>query len=195
MRLASLGLRIGVIPLAIAAGSCSDPVPQTARGAWTVSWNDPGVDCNVAGHNTKVGDVDDSHKNTVVIDGEAGAEVQCSVTGSGTFTVDAHARLSGPLRYLQISIPGIAPGTTVDKAAKGTVAYANSTQPGTAGETYVSPQDNACEFYFANGNQTVDAGKIWVTFTCPAMVNGSDTCAITRGYALFEDCDDGSEDD
>src|SRR5262249_31752776 len=132
-------------------------------------------------------------KNTVVVDGEGGANVSCSVTGSGSFNVSAEARQNtAPLRVLSISIPSIAPGVSKTQPVAGTVSFADSD---TAGNAYVSDSTAPCNFYFVNSQQTVAAGRVWVSFNCPTVLNGADKCAIGESYALFEDCEGGAEEE
>ncbi len=180
MRFFAFALVAAAIPV-LAAG-CSDPVPETADAAWYVSTTQTST-CKIAGHQTSLGEVNATQKISVVTDGVMGNSVSCSVTGSGTFAVDATAANTTQGVQLQIFIPAITPSATKDNPAKGSVSYLS---PKTA-TTYAG---GSCDFFFINKPETVAAGKIWVAFTCDEITAGSamSTCAIVEGYALFESC-------
>jgi hypothetical protein len=163
--------------------SCSDPVPPTPRGAWTVSFIDPGIECQHAGHNAQVGEVTDRTKQTLLSNGQDDAEVECIVSGSGSFKVDASAYQSSKL--LKIVVPSLTSAATIDAPAKGTVAFAS---PNTV-KSYVSPS-NSCDFYFVEGSgEGVGEGKVWVAFKCEEIrLANESVCEIQQGYAIFENC-------
>lgn len=184
MRLAALAL-LPLPALAFAAG-CSDPVPPSPNAAWSVSFIDPGLDCAIKGHNEQVGQVDSHKKPTVVTDGIDGAEVQCTVKGDGTYSVDGRARHKG--RALSVKIASISSSATEEAPAAGIVSYSSAN---TAGDPYVSPPDTPCQFYFVKGsNEGVAKGKVWAAFKCPLVESEGSLCEITQGYVLFENCSD-----
>jgi hypothetical protein len=184
MRLALLAFPV----LALAALSgCSDPVPPTPQGAFSVSFSQPGAGCSIGSHNAAVGLVDDKNRTTIVVDGNDGADISCSVVGgtSGPFKVDA--QLVKEPNGLIIAIPSLSPKATKDAPSTGTVGFLSDR---TAGKTYTSPTDTPCNFYFVpSTNEGVAAGKVWLAFNCPTLVSPPDQgCAISQGYAIFENC-------
>jgi hypothetical protein len=185
MRFFALAFVAAAIPV-LAAG-CSDPVPQTADGAWYVSTQQT-AGCKIAGHQSQIGQVNDKQKLAVVTDGIDNNTVDCTVSGTGTFAVDATLSNFTNGLSLQINIPAITPKATKDNPAKGAVAYLS---PKTAA-TYTGAN---CDFYFADPVETVASGKIWVAFSCDDISDTSamSTCAIVQGYAIFESCLTGTE--
>lgn len=189
MTLARLGFGLlpvlGLLPL-IGAG-CSDPVPPTPRGAWSVSFISPNANCPVSGHNAKVGDVTDHTKERVIVDGEDNVSVDCTVSGSGSFNVSANAIDNANGLAFTMAVEGISPSATLDKPATGGVSFSS---PTTGGEPAQSNSMDPCIFYFIpDSGEGIDAGKIWVAFQCPSMQLDMGTCAIQQGYAIFENCE------
>jgi hypothetical protein len=189
MRFARIALALLVPPALFVQGvGCSDPVPAIPRGAYVVSLSDfPAIDCEIVGHNGEVGDVADSTKNKLYNDAEEGAQVSCEVSGEGNFRVTGSIFLNG--NYLEIVVPGIAAGTGTAAPAIGSVAYASLE---TGGQAYSSDQ---CQFWFANEQQGVAAGKFWAGFKCDTVVSEMSTCKISQGYVIFENCGTGVEED
>lgn len=182
MRLPLLASALALGSLAFVTG-CSEPVPPTPQGAWSVDFTqtDPTM-CLIAGHNSGVGAVSADARDKVEIDGLDGASITCEVNGAGPFSASGQASQNG--RNLSILIASISPTTRKDAPVKGGVSYASEK---TAGEPYSSSGD--CDFWFDEGtNQSVAAGKIWVAFACPLVVNSTDKCGISQGYAIFENC-------
>ncbi|MCC6555235.1 MAG: hypothetical protein IT372_19910 [Polyangiaceae bacterium] len=189
MRLARLGFVpvLGLAPLL--SFGCSDPVPATPRGAWVVSFESPSFEsCPITSHNATMGEVSDSQRKTVLVDGEGGATVQCSVSGSGSFSVTAFAASTETQVGFSMAIKGISSSATLDAPATGSISFSS---PTTSGEAVSSLTENPCIFYFVpNTQEGVAEGKIWVAFQCPAMrIDTADGCRIKQGYAVFENCD------
>ena len=187
-RLARLGITpiLGLTPLL--GFGCSDPVPATPKGAWSISFESPGATCPVNGHNAVMGDVTDRTKKSVLVDGEGGASVDCRVSGSGSFTVSASASDVEKSVGMTLVINSISPGATVDEPATGGISFSS---PTTGGEPAVSANDMPCIFYFVpDSGEGVAEGKIWVAFQCDKMIlDQSDGCRIKQGYAIFENCE------
>lgn len=176
-------------PFAIALlAACSDPVPPTPQGAWTVTFISPGPECSIMGHNMLMGSVTSDKKEKVYFDGEVDneigtASVECSVIGTNTFRVDAKATIGG--RGLQFIIDSISKAATEENPVPGRLSYA-SEKTATA---FQSPTDSPCQFYFTDKtNEGVAAGRIWVAFKCPQITGQMSTCEIQQGYAIFENC-------
>jgi hypothetical protein len=189
MRFARIALALLVPPaLFMQSFGCSDPVPPIPRGAYTVSLVDfPVTDCMIVGHTSQVGIVTDSMKSQLFNNAEDGAEVKCEVTGEGSFRATGSIFKGG--NYFEMVIPGIAPGTGEMAPAKGSVAFASLQ---TSGQAYSS---DACDFWFANEQQGVAAGKFWAGFKCDSVLNEMSTCRVQQGYVIFENCGTGTEED
>jgi len=57
----------------------------------------------------------------------------------------------------------------------------------TAGDAFSSPE---CNFFFKEGTgEGVTAGKIWVSFECPSVVESTRTCGLSESHILLENCD------
>jgi hypothetical protein len=193
MRLARLGFAALALASTLglfAAAGCSSPVPPTPKGAWVATISRPSSACSINQHNTQVGVVGKSTRGDEVTDALDGASVTCEVTGSGTFKVSASASQAG--KSLSISIGSIGKGATVDSPATGSLSYSS---PNTAGNGYVSPAATPCKFWFEpKTGQDIAAGKVWLSFSCEAIRDdGHDsTCSLPSGFAIFENCSDGS---
>lgn len=194
--------RVRLVSLALAAScgvfcvlptvGCSSPVPPTSKGAWLVTFSS-GLQtskCAVNQHNATVGQIDKSQRGDEVTDALDGASVSCTVQGSGPYKVQASASQSG--KSLSFSIAAIDKSATAAKPATGNLSYSS---PNTAGNGYVNASDTPCKFWFESGTgEDVSAGKVWLAFSCDAVRDdGHDsTCAIKSGYAIFENCSDGT---
>lgn len=179
-----------ILAIGALAPACSDPVPPTPRGAWSVSFVDsPPIECSVQGHNASLGKVADTDRanSTLVTHGESGAEIACSVIGSSSFNIDASAYLSGSI--LQMVVRGITSSASPDNPVKGSIGFASPTTV----KTYSS---NDCNFYFVPGSgEGIGPGKVWLAFDCPSISAEASTCEIKQGYAIFENCDTGESDE
>lgn len=182
MRLSVLGfLGVGLVLLS----GCSDPVPPTPRGAWTVSFADTGIECQHGGHNAKVGDVGPSTKNAVVVDGTEGANVDCRVSPKGSgFFVDASLQQSD--KFLTILIDGISTAATETAPVKGGIGYSSANTV----DTYTTTTMDKCDYYFVPSAQGIAAGRVWVSFKCPRLEAEGSFCSIQQGYAIFENCEE-----
>jgi len=190
MSLARLGFVpvLGLFPLF--AFGCSDPVPPLPRGAISLHYNSPSFQkCALNSHYAKIGSISEASFDKVVVDGEGGAAIDCSVTGNGPFAVSASASgtTEGKSYSFSMTIGSIRGSATEMEPATGSVAY-SSTQ--TSLEVSSSASDEPCIFYFnADAGQTIATGKIWVTFQCPKMLLDTKVCEIDTGYAVFENCE------
>jgi hypothetical protein len=122
----------------------------------------------------------------LVVDGEEGAAVSCSVVPSGDKLEASGAIEQGPLAF---SFGGL---ITDGTSAVGEVTFRD---PAT-GVRYASPAASPCVFQFApNTDQGVSAGWIWVQFDCSALVSEADpaaSCSSRYGYVLLENCAGGA---
>jgi hypothetical protein len=180
MRLSPLGfIPVGFLLFA----SCSDPVPPTPRGAFSVSFVDSGMECSHAGHNTVIGMVGPSNKEVVVVDGTADTDIKCSVTPvAGGFSVEATASQND--KSLTILIDKIAATATEMAPTPGSISYVSAKTV----DAYSNSTGFPCQFYFIPSNQGIEAGRVWVSFKCPMVEADGSTCEISQGYAIFENC-------
>ncbi len=172
----------GIFAIATGSWGCSDPVPPTPQGAYQVTFSSPSSTCGIQGHNAKVGYIDGLERSSVVVDGD-GASVSCTVSGSGTFAVEA--QITKDADNLQIAVPAITSAATPMNPVKGRVAFASPTTV----SNYVADKNHECNFYFLPGSKEgVGAGKIWVAFQCPEVVAQDSTCRLLESYVLLENC-------
>ena len=172
----------------VAVAGCGDPVAPPPQAAYFVSFLHPGVDCEIASHQMKLGDVSAMDRKAVVADGYGGADISCTVSGSGAFKVSDTTALDKG-RSLTLDIPSISKNAKQATPARGFVAYASEKTV----DTYTPDPMTPCNFFFADGSaEGVAAGKIWVQFDCPVVIAEASTCAM-NGTALFENCATGTE--
>ncbi|EYF01829.1 hypothetical protein [Chondromyces apiculatus] len=183
---------LGVLSLLVCG--CSDPVPPTPRGGFDVNWVDsPVEECPIRSHRAQVGSPTATDPGTKLVDGEEGAEIECSVTGAGPFKVSASAVQGANI--LRLNIPSISPSASQAAPASGSVNFRSAEL--TSGSVS-SDSTVPCTFWFPDGrseDQRVTGGKIWVAFECSRMLTPpmNNPCKISESYALFENCDTGEE--
>lgn len=173
---------------ALVSGACSDPVPLIPRGAWFLVFQDTGVDCNVATHEGKVGEVGSSGEIEYKSDGTDEAEVECTVEPSGgAFAVSGRVSFKG--QYFSVAVGSLKADATLDAPSTGTVEL----QTVTSTDVY---QSSECIVYFNDNGQTVESGRVWASFQCPSVEGGAgDTCEVQQGFFAFENCIGGETED
>ena len=167
---------------AIAALGCSDPVPLIPRGAWSLTFQDTGSDCNVSNHPANVGTVGSDGEVEYKSNGTDNAEVECTVEPSGgAFAVSATVRFGG--QYLSMNVPKLKSSATLEEPSTGSLEFAT----GKSVSIYGSDE---CIFYFVKDNgQEISEGRVWGSFQCPAVSGEQgDVCAVQQGYFAFENC-------
>jgi hypothetical protein len=170
------------LALATLAG-CSSSPPPSPDGAFSVTTtqDDPEM-CMIAGNTASVGDITPQNRLMVVTDGTNGTKVDCSVSGMGTFAVNATLDdTPNTDSYLQIVIPAITTGATESAPVTGNGSFSATFTAG-------NPLAGTCNFWFTPP-ETVAEGKVWVSFSCPGLVGAAGTCPLTVGTAIFENCD------
>jgi hypothetical protein len=195
-----VALAVGVlVPLA----GCSEAVPPPSEGAWWAQFVTGGqcaIGTPVAA--TQVGDmtkaecadktapVDQAQHCGMAMDGKNGVRTYCAVQQQGaTFRLEGYAAQGANL--LQFTVPSITTAATAQAPAHGMVTYTSSQVV----QTYLSPDSEPCDFYFnaAQASQLAP-GRMWVTFTCPAVQSSSTSqpsvCAIDLGVVAFQNCDE-----
>ena len=193
MRFARLVVPATVV-MSVSGLGCSDPVPPTAQGAYAVTFVDTGKDCDQSGHNIVLGEVTPDSKDRLVKNGDEGSQISCDVTGNGTFNVNARA--SQGAAFLSVNVSGLKSkvngGPTEDAPAPGNVSFASAN---TAGNVY-GTQETPCDFWFyEDSNEDVDAGRVWMAFSCSAIVSAGSTCQLSTSYVIFENCTGAAEED
>lgn len=173
---------------ALGSGACSDPVPLIPRGAWAITFQDPGADCNVTGHNAAVPveeSVSSSGEIEYVADGTEEADVECTVEPSGgSFSFRGRLRYKG--QYLSLTSSDLSATATLDEPSTGSIEL----QTVQSTRIYRSSE---CIFYFNDNGQTIESGRVWGSFQCPAITGGAgDVCAVQQGFFAFENCIGGS---
>jgi hypothetical protein len=194
MRFAILAHASVIALTSVGLTACDDPVPPTAQGAWSVSFQAQDLmpaQCGVAGHNSIIGSVTDHTKEKLIANGtsEAGptesSDLECSVVGKDKF--DVFAKMTQQDRGLSIKINGITAAATEMSPAQGTASYSSAM----TAVPYTSPATTPCSFYFIpNTGEGIAPGRIWVAFKCPAVEDSStgSKCQIKQGFAIFENC-------
>ncbi|MBI4702190.1 MAG: hypothetical protein HY744_13765 [Deltaproteobacteria bacterium] len=177
-----------LLALPLAAG-CSEDVPPAAFGAWSVMFTAPGG-CKVKPHNRSLGILTDAKVDMKFRDGDNGAEILCTVTGAGPFSVQGRAS-QGPLD-LEVVIDSL-PDAATAKAGNPALGSVSYLSPETV-KMFRSPADKPCKFYFSKAPpQLVQPGYVWLEFKCDTVENREQSepniCAITKGWLYFELCE------
>lgn len=185
--------------IALGAAACSDPVPPPAQGAFWAhvqSLSPPIADkaCPVTDLAYDVPTVDtqlippetldqDTYKHHL-IDGQDGATVRCSVSGSSTFTFSGRVSLGG--RALDI-----ASGTLgANKMGTARITVTKTDQPGFS-HSLTSPSANCTinAAAAADNKFQVKAGSIWASFSCASVEAAPTDACRSTGFFVFENCD------
>jgi hypothetical protein len=168
------------------SGSSSGTVTTAAPdGAWVVNMT-AGAGCTVAVNTRMLGQVDNQMVAQRVVDQMAvtggTAHVQCTVAPAGAgFHVTGVATVGG--NSLQINVPTIAMSASKASPAVGSIDY-------TSDATMTLYNSTMCDFFF-DGNESIGAGKAWLSFTCAAVTNHTQppsACPILESYVVFENC-------
>ena len=157
------------VPLLAALG-CSDPVPRPAQGNVTVSIQKPtsgALNCPVPGKTYAVGNPkgpSPTNYGDRLIDGEHGATIKCSVTGSGPFSFSGTIKGS-TAQSDQVTVTLTNGVINADKlTGTATVAVYTNDLAG----SFVS-MAGACTVNVVPPN--VKPGSIWATLECPLVSN------------------------
>src|SRR4051812_18272959 len=181
------------VPLLAALG-CSDPVPRPAQGNMTLSIGDPtGAKCPASAKTYQVGNPTAPSITAVpnedgdrLIDGEKGASIKCSVTGSGPYNFSATIKaLSSESDKVTLTVTnGI---INADKATGSATVAVNT--PQLSGNSFVS-EPGACVVSVVN--QNVKAGSLWASVSCAKVTLAStgQSCAVgmTTNF-IVENCE------
>jgi hypothetical protein len=179
------GFSGGFLLTALALVSCGDPVPPPAEGTASISIGTPtapdaGWNCtSIPIHTTVIGKAapDTASQGETSIDGKDGADIECSVTGEGTYSFSG--KLKQGTSIFTVSGQASAGGTSTGSAS----LYDLQT-------TFPIASDPAQPCTFTT--HQVEAGAIWASFTCPKVVNPNQIglwCGA-RGTFVFKSCSD-----
>ena len=188
MRFAHLAaLGSSAILLSSAITGCSDTTPAPEKGGYDVEFAHLPA-CNPPAHNAAVGTgtgtLSSTDPNAVATDGTDEASIDCTVSGSGTFSVDASALQKG--NVLHVIIDSISTKNTTNNPAKGSASFAS---PSTSGTSYANPANKPCTFWLEDGTkETVDTGRIWASFACEEVDSGMSMCGLSNGVIVFYNC-------
>jgi hypothetical protein len=179
---ARLGWSFLAIPVLATIG-CSSAVPLPNRGALILSIN--GAMCPEPAKTYEVAGPADTMPNNVVIDGQSGAAVSCSVTGNGpyTFSGSFHGLTSDGFPVTvsftdgQVGADKMSGTATVDVLTTdlgSTSAFASAA--------------GACDIEVINSQ--IKPGSIWATFSCAAVsLPPENVCQVAATSTIvFEDC-------
>jgi len=182
--------RAAVAGLLLALSGCSDPEPQRstgplADGAFKVVFGTAmGGGCIIKPHVAQVGEVTENKIGSLLTSGQQGAEVSCSVLGSGgEFSAEVSIFDSGD--SLTVDLPKLTLSATEADPASGSVVLvtAQTVKP------YTSPPAEPCAFFFT-GKEEVAAGRLWVSFSCPLLENAStgSSCGLGASVLAVQNC-------
>jgi hypothetical protein len=185
MRLAHIAaLGSSAILFSTAIAGCNDSTPAPEKGGYDVEFG-LGNSCPIQPHNGAVGTVSATDPSGVIAASDS-VIIDCTVAGTGTFSVDAAAQSMS--NSLHVIIPAISTKNTVDNPANGSASFAS---PNTAANQFANPSNKPCKFWF-DGKQTVGEGKIWASFFCEEVDQGMNQCSLSSvngpGVFVFENC-------
>ncbi|MEO6598241.1 MAG: hypothetical protein ABIQ16_00100 [Polyangiaceae bacterium] len=176
------------VPLLAVLG-CSDPVPLPAQGAISLSVRLPtsvnGSTCPDSGTTYYVGDAL-TPPNAVLVDGDKGAHISCSVKGSGggiafSGSLAANTTQGDPYPITVTFSDGV-----VDASGNGTASIGVYTPKLSA--TYTSTA--ACTVKVLGSPLQVKPGSIWASFSCPSITAPpAGLCEVGPSVVVFQNCD------
>ena len=177
------------VPLLAALG-CSDPVPRPPQANMTLSITDAtGIKCPASAKTYQVGNPkppvppEDGDR---LIDGEKGASIKCSVTGSGPYNFSATIKaLSSESDKVTLTATN---GVINADKETGSATIAVNT-PQLSGNSFVS-DPGACVVTVVS--QNVKPGSLWASVSCAKvnLASTGQTCAVamTTNF-IIENCE------
>ena len=176
--------RVLAVGIALAAISCSDPVPPAYKAGLRVNITGSGA-CPTNAATRTIGepgpDAAGAGKGVPIFDGEKGIKTNCTVAGGPQFNVATSITGNGITFNLSGSVSSAGPGTatiglyTADLAEQFTSA---------AGACTVSAVQTGPNLF------QVKPGAMWATFDCPSIKGSlaTQTCRL-QGEVVIENCD------
>ncbi len=186
--------------LAFGSSACTDAADPLPQGGVHFTTRAPGnapsgTTCPSSGDTAGIGTEPPSTNPDInpdpgerVIDGQGNAQVSCEVSGTRSFKVEGE--LIGPNKSPFASSQGeinfSISGDVVEEST-GTAdiqLFTQDTGP------LVSDLNKPCTVRVDKEPLIVDEGKIWATFSCPAMINPGtpQTFCSTTGVVVLENC-------
>jgi hypothetical protein len=178
----------GVIALALLG--CSDggdatPAgggPSARGGVYVTLAPTASGSCPSQGHSKSIGVVPPSFTSPgeTIGDGEAGASVACSVTGSTTFSLSARIAQAGT----ELTLTGEAPGRGI---GSGLVEYTDDV----IGIQLSSPESMPCTIQTHDEPMQASPGSVFAQLSCSILGGTSSECSLA-GTFVFDGCAGGS---
>lgn len=191
--LQSLAAAVIVVGGAAAYAGCSQPPPIVPKGAIFLRFVDDKVECNIVGHDSCIGDVDDSIASELVLDDEVPKSAACT-NGDKSAAVNVSCSVvpadNGYAVELGISqgdkffdvLATIDPEATDTSPSKGTFSYKSVI-------TSNFYQSTECEFFLTE-KQYIEPGKLYISARCPHLLGPMNTdCSASAIYMAFESCE------
>jgi hypothetical protein len=176
--------RVLALGVALAALSCSDPVPPAYKAGLTVNITGTGA-CPTSAATRTIGEPGPDSTGTAgkggpIFDGEKGVKTNCTVAGGPQFNVSTSITGDGMSFNLNGSVSSTGTGTATIGLYNSDLAQQFSSP---TGGCTVTPIQTAQGFQ-------IKPGAMWAKFDCPT-ISGSlatQTCRL-RGEVVIENCD------
>ena len=176
--------RVLALGVALAALSCSDPVPPAYKAGLTVNITGSGA-CPTSPVTRTIGEpgpdsMGVAGKGGPIFDGEKGVKANCTVAGGPQFNVATSISGGGMSFNMNGSVSSAGTGTA-------TISLYNSDLAGqfssAAGGCTVTPIQTGQGFQ-------VKPGAMWAAFNCPMIVGqlATEICRL-QGEVVIENCD------
>jgi hypothetical protein len=180
--------RVLALGVALAALSCSDPVPPAYKAGLRVNVTSIGggtLRCPTSAATQQIGEpgpdwMVTGSKGGLIFDGEKGVKTSCTVAGGPQFNVATSIAGGGMSFNLSGSVSSAGTGTATISLYNSDLAGQFSSPPGGCTVTAVQT---------AQGHQ-IKAGAMWATFNCPTITGqiATDGCRL-QGEVVIENCD------
>jgi hypothetical protein len=168
----------------LGAFGCSDPVPAAAAVGLRLTISNSGS-CPTTVADDDIGnpppDSTGAGSGTRVYDGEAGVQANCSVSGSGPFTV------SGQIASDPKGLSFVVSGANVSADGTGTANIAISSRSSPGSVATIATPCTLTVVKTSTGLQ-VKPGAIWATFVCPKLEDPPGTSCFAFGEFVLENC-------
>ena len=176
--------RVLALGVALAALSCSDPVPPAYKAGLTVNITGTGA-CPTSPVTRFIGETGPDSSGTAgkggpIFDGEKGVKASCTVAGGPQFSVATSISGNGMSFNLNGSVSSAGTGTATIGLYASELASQFSSPPGGCTVTAIQT---------AQGFQ-VKPGAMWAKFECPTITGqiATEVCRL-QGEVVIENCD------
>ena len=172
----------GCLLLATVVAACSDPVSPPAQGGLSIRVTPPSSGTCGVTYQATIPTTDaptPTSAGTPLTDGDLGAKVSCVVKEDG----DGYY-LNGSISFGQLSYNIVGHVPASGTSAADVRVTAQNTSQGT------SPLQGGCTVTIGSSPQTVAAGEIFATFSCPEFNDNMspDIRCSSEGTVVFERC-------